>query len=125
MLKILKRLFKKEDINVIWEEYKKVGIELGDDLSYAYMGKPLGFEKLLKRYLILENKLADKKYLPVSLNDFAAIGGWGHDIQLALKESDEESIRDIIHLNHAIVKEFSDIAENPLKYYKIVEKDEE
>lgn len=62
-------------------KYKKIGTELGDLLSYAYM-EALGYEspekkKLIKKFIKAEKRIYKLGYLPYNLNSFIEAGGYG------------------------------------------------
>ena len=107
-------------LNRIWKNYQEIGLELGDILTYPYMGKPIGYDKLLSKYLKLETQLAAKGYKPINLNILAGIAGWGHNLAMNLEKGSPQEILELLEINQLILEEFDDITENPSKYYKII-----
>lgn len=123
MLEVIKNLLKNE--NKIKKSYIKSGIELGDVLTYPYMGKPIGYKKLLSNYQYLEEKIIKYGYKPIALQTFMAVAGWGEDRELKLIHSTSSEIQEVKLNNKNVLQEYDDISSDPGKYYEEIDPDEE
>lgn len=87
-------------------KYKKQGLLLGTSLSYSYMGKWVGFEKDIKKFVLLEEKIYKLGYHPIDLNKFIKKGGWGTDVNLdLLKIKNQEKAKSTLNINKVIILE--------------------
>lgn len=73
-------IFKKCYRKLIIKKYKKTGLILGDAISYSFMGPIHNFDKLVKKFLILEEKISSFGYLPYDLSFFIQSGGYGKEL---------------------------------------------
>ena len=113
--------FTKIYLKKIITKYEQLGLEIGDMISYSYMGRPIGIEKKCKKFFKLERRLLSNKYTPVSLNNFASRGGWGRDVNTNVVQGlSRESFR-IHQENIELVAQAFVIMDNPDKYYEVVE----
>jgi hypothetical protein len=60
--------------------YAWVGEELGEAVSYSYMGEPDGFEELLDEWGRLEGEYARRGFHTIPLLDFVVAGGNGRRV---------------------------------------------
>lgn len=72
-------------LSVVERWYLDRGAFIGDALSYSYMGKAVGFDRMLKRLVSWEYEYARRGFMPVSLDDFVAFGGYGENISKLLR----------------------------------------
>lgn len=60
----------------IVSRYIKSGLIFGDAVSYLFMGKCIGFDKMEKRFSYWEKKYCDLGYEPIPLEDWELAGGY-------------------------------------------------
>lgn len=103
----LYNMIKKILENYYIKRYKKLGISLGDNLSYSYMGQFLGYHSQKLKFLSLQEKIISYGYQPISLNSFISVGGYGHAPELLIlhKNTDVEKTRQLKEENDQILKE--------------------
>ena len=90
----------------IKKKYLNFGVILGDRLSYSYMGKWVGYDKDIKKFLKLQEKIIKYGYKPICLNQFIGIGGWGEENNLILEKSqNKKEIKEILINNLLILGE--------------------
>ncbi len=85
---------KKSDIKII-EKYRNIATEIGDILSYTYLGEPIGIERMVKRWAKAEKAYANLGYRTISLNGWVQHGGHGKsidDIWMKKRDEDEEPV---------------------------------
>lgn len=93
---------------IIIKKYTKVGLQLGDALSYSFMGPIVGFDKISSNFIILENKIASFGILPYDLYYFIQAGGYG-SVLPQLEYGDKKEIDFIINENRILLQESLDI----------------
>lgn len=79
---IIKRIL---PLGTVERWYLDRGAFIGDALSYSYMGKAVGFDKILLRLVSWEEEYARRGFMPISLDDFVDFGGYGKDISDLLR----------------------------------------
>lgn len=119
MMKLITNFFNKED--KIKSKYIESGLILGDIMTYPYMGKPVEYLKYLNNYNKYEEKIISMGYIPVSLNNFMARGGWGKDVSLDLLKGTHDKKNKLKELNKLIIKEYEMITDNPFDFYEVEE----
>ena len=71
----------------------QAGAEVGDAISYAYMGECVGFDDMVKKWTTLEREYAARGYRTISVDDLIDYGG-GYvasiDNLLGVKRNDDE-----------------------------------
>jgi hypothetical protein len=87
MIKYIGLFFEKRLI----DKYIYVGEDLGDAVSYSYMGEISGFNRLKKRFIKLQNKIISKGFTPYTLEHLVEAGGWGKDLPPLKKEYNPEA----------------------------------
>lgn len=76
---------------MVEKKYIKAGAAFGDAVSYIYMGRCVGFEKLFENWRKWEAEYARRGYHTVSLDDFIEYGGYGKTIKkLGIKRQQDE-----------------------------------
>lgn len=79
------KMFKKLITSYYTKKYLTTGIQLGDGLSYSYMGEFVGYIQMKEKFSKLENKIISLGLTPISLNDFINYGGYGFSFDSKLK----------------------------------------
>lgn len=69
----LKSLSDKE----VQDNYVDAGAELGDALSYGYLGEPLGLDGMVSNWARWELEYSKRGYRTISLEDLIDYGGYG------------------------------------------------
>ena len=87
MIKFIDLFFEKRLI----AKYISVGEDLGDAISYSYMGEIVGFERLKKKFIKLQSKIIARGYLPYTLKEFVDAGGWGKKLPVLKKDTSNKS----------------------------------
>ncbi len=74
--------------------YVVVGATIGDALSYCYIGIPVGFVVMHKRWEKWEKEYARRGYRTISLDDFIEYGGYDESLKniLVKRNSDEQPV---------------------------------
>jgi hypothetical protein len=81
----------------IAQDYHDASARIGDALSYSYMGKPIGFEKMLAKWEKTEKIYADAGFRTISLDRWINYGGWGKTIEDVWMKEREENEEAILH----------------------------
>lgn len=74
----------------IVKQYYYWGCEYGDALSYWFMGKCVGFDKLEKKFQYWSKQYMALGYEPISVDDFVSAGGYGNDMSHKLRQKKSE-----------------------------------
>jgi hypothetical protein len=88
MIKFLDLFFEKKLI----AQYISIGKDLGDAVSYSYMGEISGFKNLKKKFIKLQDKIISKGYTPYTLQDFVEAGGYGKNLPPLHKDYSAQSL---------------------------------
>lgn len=73
--------------------YIEVGKDLGDAISYSYMGEIDGFGRLKKKFIKLQNKIISKGFTPYTIEQLVEAGGYGKNLPILKKDYSSESIK--------------------------------
>lgn len=120
MFNFFKTIFNKK--RRLFKRYTQTGLLLGDMLSYSFMGKPVGLEKFIKKYIKLEKEIIKLNLIPLDFIKFVDAGGWGKAIDLHPHSTKDSVDQNKIHQNNlSIIKYYTNICENPDKYYKRIQ----
>lgn len=88
MINLIKLFLEKKLLN----RYTEVGKDLGDAISYSYMGQICGFKKLKKKFVKLQNRIVAKGYTPYTINQLVDAGGYGNILPVLKKEYNKDAV---------------------------------
>ncbi len=87
-------LFRMSD-DKLTKRYIDAGSQVGDAVSYTFMGECCGMESMVERWAKLEKRYATRGYRTISLDRFTSYGGYGKslsDVEFIKREEGEEPI---------------------------------
>lgn len=79
------------------EAYVAAGAQMGDAVSYIYMGECIGFDKLLDQWEASEKAYSDLGFRTLSIDDFTSYGGYGRPIDHLLRVPRKNGEPPILH----------------------------
>jgi hypothetical protein len=101
------------------EAYIAAGCEIGQAVSYIYMGECVGFDKLLDQWETTEKAYSALGYRTLSIDDFTGTA-WGHSIDELVRVPRKEGEPEVFHaafyrehffqkvgMNEAVIKAMS------------------
>jgi len=102
------------------QSYVMAGTQMGDAVSYIYMGECVGFGELLDKWEAAERAYADLGYRTLSIDDFTSYGGYGLNIEKLFRVPRKEGEPVVLHAAYYRQKYFrkmgrSSVIEEALK----------
>ena len=63
--------------NFLRKRYRKAGLIYGEAISYAFLGKCLGYDAIRDRFIKLEKEWVRRGFKKISKDDWVSAGGYG------------------------------------------------